>query len=45
MKTAAAQIKLFASDAKKVRLALFVLTVALFVLAAGAPVCPGGIGG
>lgn len=31
--------------ANKVRLALLVLTLALFILAASAPSCPGGIGG
>lgn len=35
----------FTLDANKVRLVLFLITIALFVLAASAPVCPGGIGG
>ena len=35
----------FVTDAKNVRIVLFVIIITLFVLAAGAPVCPGGIGG
>ncbi len=40
-------IKAFASrlDAQKIKLILFLITLALFVLAAGAPGTPGGPGG
>jgi hypothetical protein len=45
MKTTARDLTLAIAriDSKKVRLVMFVITVAMFALAAGAPECSGGV--
>ncbi len=46
MKTLSHNVVLFAGKmSSKVRLAMFILTLVLLVLAAGAPMCTGSVGG
>ena len=44
MKTLTRELTLFVTNNRKVRIALFIVTLGMFVLSAGAPDATGGIG-
>jgi hypothetical protein len=44
MKTLTRDLTLFVSNSSKMRIALFIITLGMFVLSAGAPDATGGIG-